>query len=431
MTLAGDTVEGGPAPKGGRAAQAWYGLALLSLVSFFNYLDRMVVAVLIEPIKLDLDLSDTQMGLVGGLAFALFYSICGLPLARLADRANRVNLLSVCLAGWSLATAATGYAASFWQLFAARVAVGVGEAGCVPTSHSMIGDMFPPAKRTLAVGIFQAGGLLGLSAGMAVAGWLAEIWGWRQAIIVVGLSGIPLALLFWLTVREPVRGTVTIGESQREPWSDALAALLARPALRNVVLGLSIGAFATYGTGQWAAAFFMRSHGLTVAEAGVYGAIIAGGSAVLGTLCSGLVMMALHPRDIRWETWLPAICYALCTPLFVLMFLADTLVVALACQFVGTFLGAIGGTVAITSIQSFAEPHRRATAVALMVMLSSLIGLGLGPLAVGMISDALTPLHGADALGMALAIASAFLGVAAVLFAIASRSAQMSAAEPA
>lgn len=404
------------------AAPAFYTLALLSLVSFFNYLDRMVLAVLIEPIKRDLELSDTQIGLVGGLAFALFYALCGLPLARLADRRNRITLLSICLVGWSLATAATGYAKNFWQLFAARVAVGVGEAGCVPSAHSIIGDLFPLERRAFAIGMFQGGGLIGLSVGMAIAGVLASEFGWRTALIAVGLSGLPLALLLWLTAREPAR--VANGDiDTAEPWTVALSALLARPALRNLVLGLSFGAFATYGTGQWMAAFFMRSHGISVAEAGYYGAVFSGGSAILGTLLAGIIIVPLLKRDRRWELWAPALAYGICAPFFVLLFLVPTFWMAIAFKATGTMIGAIGGTIALSSVQSFAEPQRRATAIALVVMLSSLIGLGLGPLAVGMISDALQPTQAEEALRYALALASVFLAVASLLFYRASRTA--------
>lgn len=403
-------------------ARAWYILALLSFVSFLNYLDRMVLAVLIEPIKHDLSLSDTQLGLVGGLAFALLYAICGLPLARIADRRNRVALLSLCLAAWSAATAVTGLALNFIQLFGARVAVGVGEAGCVPASHSLIGDLFPPKRLALAIGIFQGGGLLGLSVGMALAGIAAQAWGWRLSLFVIGSAGVPLALLVRLSVAEPAR--LGFDSTMRaESWTSAVGALLGRPAFRNLVIGLSIGAFATYGMGQWSPAFFMRSHGLSLRETGLYGAIVAGVGGVLGTVLGGVIMMRLRGSDVRWELWLPMGCYAACAPLFFVMYLAPGLRLALVCQFCGTVIGAVGGTVGLAALQTFAEPNRRATAIALVVMLSSLIGLGLGPLAVGMISDHLVPILGSGSLRVALAIASAFLLWAAAHFAAASRAA--------
>jgi predicted MFS family arabinose efflux permease len=400
-----------------RAASA-YGLTLLFLVSFFNYLDRMVIAVMVEPMKRDLGLSDTQVGLISGLAFAVLYAICGIPLARVADRGSRKWLLALCLAGWSAMTAVTGLVRGFGELFAARMAVGVGEAGCVPSAHSMIGDMFPPHRRAFAVGVFQAGGLVGMSIGLAIAGLLAEAWGWRRAMLAIGLAGIPLAALIALTLREPERHGA---QASAEPARDALRALAARRPLVHVVAGLSVGAFATYGMAQWLPTFFIRSHGASLAQVGVYGAVFGGLSGVAGTLAAGGAMLPLHRRDARWELWLPALCYILALPCYAASFALPALAPALACQFAAVFLAAAGGTVAISAIQSFAEPHRRATAVAVMVLLSSLIGLGLGPAAVGLVSDALAGTAGAQSLRYALMLSTIILAWAALHFVAAAR----------
>lgn len=403
-------------------AASTYGLALLFLVSFFNYLDRMVIAVMVEPMKRDLELSDTQIGLVSGLAFAVLYAICGLPLARIADRGSRKWLLAICLGTWSAMTALTGMVRNFGELFLARMAVGVGEAGCVPSAHSMIGDMYPPERRAFAVGIFQAGGLLGLSVGLALAGALAERYGWRTALLWIGLSGLPLALLIAVTMREPVRQISAIAA---EPMSDALRALAGRRPLVHVIAGLSIGAFATYGMAQWLPAFFIRSHGATLTEVGIYGAIFGGVAGVLGTVIAGLAMVRLHPLDPRWELWLPAASYLLAGPCYAASFAASDLTVALGIQFAAVFLAAGGGVVAISAIQSFAEPNRRATAVAVMMFMSSLIGLGLGPAAVGLTSDLLSGAFGPESLRYALMLSTVFLGWAAWHFLAAARSLSM------
>jgi len=400
-----------------RAASA-YGLTLLFFVSFFNYLDRMVIAVMVEPMKRDLGLSDTEVGLISGLAFAVLYAVCGIPLARLADRGPRKWLLALCLAGWSAMTALTGAVRSFGELFAARMAVGIGEAGCVPSAHSMIGDMFPPERRAFAVGVFQAGGLVGMSIGLALAGMLAEAWGWRKAMIAIGLAGIPLAAVIAVTLREPPRQAA---QTSGEAALTALRALAARRPLVHVIAGLSVGAFATYGMAQWLPTFYIRSHGASLTEVGIYGAVFGGLSGVAGTLVSGAAMVRLHRRDARWELWLPALCYILALPCYAASFALPALVPALACQFVAVFLVAAGGTVAISAIQSFAEPHRRATAVAVMVLLSSLIGLGLGPAAVGVASDALSGALGTQSLRYALILSTAFLAWAALHFVAAAR----------
>lgn len=403
--------------KDTRAASV-YGLTLLFFVSFFNYLDRMVIAVMVEPMKRDLGLSDTEVGMISGLAFAVLYALCGIPLARIADRRSRKWLLALCLAGWSAMTATTGLVRSFGELFAARMAVGVGEAGCVPSAHSMIGDMFPAHRRAFAVGVFQAGGLVGMSIGLAIAGLLAEAWGWRRAMIAIGMAGIPLAALIALTLREPPRQAA---QASAEPALVALRALAARPPLVHVIAGLSVGAFATYGMAQWLPTFFIRSHGASLAEVGIYGALFGGLSGVAGTIASGAAMMHLHRRDARWELWMPALCYILALPCYAASFALPTLVPALACQFLAVFLAAAGGTVAISAIQSFAEPHRRATAVAVMVLLSSLIGLGLGPAAVGLASDALASAFGTQSLRYALMLSTAILAWAALHFVAAAR----------
>lgn len=401
-----------------KTAAPAYGLALLSLVSFFNYLDRMVIAVMVEPMKRDLGLSDTQIGLVSGLAFAALYAVCGLPLARVADRGSRKWLLAACLTVWSAMTALTGAVRSFPELFLARMAVGVGEAGCVPSSHSMIGDLFPPERRAFAIGVFQSGGLLGLSVGLAVAGLAAERFGWRAALVGIGLAGLPLAALVALTLREPARHTAT---AEAEPIQAALRALMARRPLLHVIAGLSLGAFATYGMAQWLPAFFIRSHGASLAQVGIYGALIGGIAGVLGTVAAGLAMVRLRPRDQRWELWLPAGTYVLALPLYAASFAVGELKAALGLQFAAVFLAAGGGSVAISAIQTFAEPNRRATAVAVMMFLSSLIGLGLGPASVGIASDALASTSGADSLRHALILSTAFLGWAALHFAAAAR----------
>ncbi len=412
------------APNGATAHRrgAIWAVGLLTLVSFFNYMDRMVLAVLLEPIKRDLHLSDAQLGLLSGLAFALLYAVLGLPLARFADRASRVKLLAVCLGLWTLMTAATGLARSFPQLFLARMGVGIGEAGCVPAAHSLIGDIMPADRRALGVSIFQAGGLAGLSAGLMITGVLADHFGWRAALTIVGLSGIPLSLLILFTLPEPVRRGRAAAAT--EPATQALRALLRRPALRHLVVALSIGGFGTYGIAQWLAAFFIRVHGLSLTQIGIWSGLSSGGGAILGVLCGGAIAAPLVARDRRWELWIPAIAYAGSAPLYIIVFASPSPWFAIGVKFFATFLAASGGGVALSAIQSFAEPHRRATAVALVLFLSALLGLGLGPLAVGLLSDALEPTLGNQSLRYALLASTGALVWAGLHFWLSSRTAR-------
>jgi predicted MFS family arabinose efflux permease len=378
-----------------------YVLALLAAVSFFNNLDRMVLPILVEPIKLELNLSDSQMGLMSGIAFALFYATLGLPLARVADRYFRVRLIAVCLILWSAMTAVTGMARNFTELFLARMGVGVGEAGCAPASHSILGDLFPAERRPFAISIFQAGGTLGQSAGLALAGVIAEIYGWRTALLVVGLAGIPLALLMLFTVREPPRAPRHAEAAGESTWT-TLKALLARPPLVHLVIGVAIATFTTMGMVQWLPAFFIRSHGLNLAEVGVLNATAGVIAAVFGTIFGGYALTRLGKKDARWELWWPMMVFAIFPFFMAPSFLVDDWRIMIGLQVAGFFFSASAGGVAFAALQSYVEPHRRATAVATLLFLSSLLGLGLGPVLVGVISDLLALSFGQESLRYAL-----------------------------
>lgn len=407
-----------------RPAVAAYALTLLFFVSLFNYMDRMVLAVLVEPIKAELGLSDSQLGLLTGFAFAALYATLGIPLARLADRKSRVVILSACLVLWSAMTAATGLARNFWQLFAIRMGVGVGEAGCVPSAHSMIGDLFPPEKRAFAISVFQAGGLAGLSGGLMLTGILADQIGWRLALCVVGLPGALLGVIILLTLKEPARRTTPQASATGESALAVIKILLKRKALFHLTLGLSVGSFATYGLTQWIPAFFIRSHGLSLTQIGVWSGLAAGIGGILGVLAGGATAVKLLPRDRRWELWVPALAYAGSAPFYLAVFLWPSPYVAIAIKVVATFIAASGGGVALSAIQSFAEPNRRATAVSLVLFLSSLLGLGAGPFAVGLVSDLLEPRLGAESLRYALVISTGALIWAGAHFAMAARTAR-------
>jgi predicted MFS family arabinose efflux permease len=385
-------------------------------------MDRMVLAVLLEPMRKELNLSDTQLGLLTGFAFALLYALLGIPLARLADRASRVTLLAACLGLWSLMTATTGVARSFAQLFLARMGVGIGEAGCIPAAHSLIGDYFPLERRAMAVSTFQAGALAGVSAGLFIAGALAQRFGWRYALIIVGLSGLPLGLLVFTTFREPARrgydATLAI-----EGTIAAIVSLLRRRSLVNLIVAISIGGFGNYGINQWLPSFYVRSFGLPLSRVGLLAGMAAGIGGVLGVLCGGFVAMKLIPRDKRWELWVPAIVYISAAPVYAASFLSHSLNVVVGINILATFLVASGGGVALSALQSFAEPNRRALAISLTLFLSSLIGLGLGPLAVGLLSDHLKSALGQESLRYALVCSTVSLLWAGAHFYLSARTA--------
>jgi predicted MFS family arabinose efflux permease len=380
---------------------------MLSAISFFSYMDRRALAILLEPIKAELHFSDTQMGLLSGLAFAAVYAIMGLPLARIADRSSRPKLLAACLTFWTLMTAVSGFVRSFPQLFLARMGVGVGEAGCLPAAHSLLGDYFPPERRTLAIAIFQSGAVLGLSGGLFLIGNLGQHIGWRASLQVIGIAGVPLALLVLFTVPE-LRRTEVTGAS-REPALTVLGALLRKPALVHLMIAYAIsGGFVT-GSAQWFPAFFMRSFGMSVGQVGAWvgSAELIGG--VAGLLSGGFAAARMVPRDPRWEVWMPAIAFSICAPLFALMFISPNPWIALPLKMAADFLSAFGSAITLSAIQSFAEKHRRATAVSMVLFTSSLIGSGLGPYAIGALSDILAPVLGRESLRYALLASCAAL----------------------
>jgi Arabinose efflux permease len=400
-----------------------YILSLLTIVSFFNYLDRWVIAILLEPIKQDLDLSDSQMGLIAGFAFALLYATVGLPLARIADRRSRIALLSACLAVWSAMTALTGVVRNFVELFFVRMGVGIGEAGCGPAAHSVIGDIFPRERRPLAISIFQAGGIVGQSAGLAIAGIIAQIWGWRIALMALGSLGIPLALLIYLTVREPAR-KFPDEDLPSESILTTFKILFARPPLRHLVIGVSVAAFGSYGMIQWVPSFFIRIHGLSLAEVGGFLGAAKGIAGVLGTVLGGIALTRLAPRDVRWELWWPMAMFGFGPAFYLASFLIADWQMALALQMIGGFFSATAGGVALAAVQSYAEPFRRATALAVLGLTSSLLGLGLGPVVVGVTSDVLVPVFGNESLRYALILSGCIPFWGAFHLWLASRSAK-------
>lgn len=401
---------------------AGYAIAILTVINFFNYMDRMVLAVLLEPIRKELCISDGQLGLLSGFAFATLYATVGIPLARFADRASRVKLLAACLGLWSLMTAVTCIAGSFTQLFLARMGVGIGEAGCLPAAYSLIGDYLRPERRALGVSAFTCGSLAGVGAGSLIAGVLADHLGWRGALLVVGLSGLPLAILVRTTLVEPLRS----GHDRALPLETvgtAIASLLRRRALAHLIVAISIGAFSSYGIIQWLPSFYVRSFGLKLSQAGLWAGVVGGVGGTLGAIFGGLATIKLFPRDTRWELWLPAIVYASAAPIHAVAFLSRAPALAIGMNVLATFLVTSGGVAAMSAIQSFAEPNRRATAVALTLFLTSVLGLGLGPLLVGMFSDEMKPAFGLDSLRYALLASTAALVWAGTHFYLSSRSA--------
>ena len=379
-----------------------YVLILLLIVGIFNFVDRQILAILLEPIKQEFLLSDTQLGLLGGIAFALFNVIAGIPIAWLADHYNRRNIIAIAVGIWSAMTALCGMASGFLLLFLARVGVGIGEAGGGPPSQSLISDYFPPERRGTALAVlgtmFPVGGL----AGFLIGGWVTQFYGWRAAFMVVGLPGIFLALLVWLTLREPPRG-----HSENKQFDEThlsimsmLGYFIKNRSFRHLCFAGALFGMSAWGGTIWVPAYFIRTHGMSPAAIGTWLALIIGIAGVIGAILGGSIAdrIVAMKNDQRWYVWISGGTLLIAIPFAFITFLWPTPTPALLSLIVPMVLSNvfIGPTMAM--IQGLAGLKRRAMASALYVLLNNLIGMGLGPLAVGIISDIFTEDYGVYAL---------------------------------
>jgi predicted MFS family arabinose efflux permease len=388
-------------------------ISILSIINLLNYVDRISLSLLLEPIKKELLISDSQMGLLSGVAFSLFYALLGIPIARLADKGGKAWLLPLCVFLWSLMTMASGLAASFGVLFLARMFVGVGEAGCGPTSFSIIAENFAPERRPMAISIFQAVGLLGIAIGMMSAGYVAEAFGWRAAMKVVGAAGIPVAIMAGLILR---RFPEQHRPAARNSAFEDIMQLLAQKSFRRVVFGISFAAFGSYSILQWLPAYFIRVHHLSIGTVGLLMALSTGGGGIAGMLCGGFGSRRIVAKDVRWDIKLPAATYLVSAPLFFAMIATPNITLAIILNFAATAVSAAGGGVALAALQRFTEQGRRATANALMLMISAIFGVGLGPVFVGYVSDASAPYLGMNSLRFALGLSTLSFVFAALNF---------------
>lgn len=369
-----------------------YALALLFSAYTVNYVDRQVITILQDPIKADLGLTDTQLGLLTGLSFAMFYAVMGVPIARLADFHSRKTIISVAMALWSFMTALCAAAGSFVTLLLCRIGVGVGEAGLTPPAHSLISDYYEPERRASAIAIYQASGPVGLMVGFLAGGWINQFFGWRTAIIVVGAPGLLLALTVWLTLKEPRRGQFDVSmPKSAEPMSSqqpaTVFALFKNPAFRCLALGCGFHTFVTYGQGNWTAPYFGRVHGMSSGELGTWLAMLSIGPAFIGMISVGYFSdwLARRRPQARLEVAISSI--VLIIPFEVAGLVAIDAHTAL-CYFAGAFF--FGGAYLAPSIaaaQAMVSPNLRASASAMIMLGINLIGLGLGPLVSGFLSD--------------------------------------------
>ncbi|MCM2312013.1 MAG: MFS transporter [Steroidobacteraceae bacterium] len=393
-------------------------LAMLVLVYTFNFIDRQIVGILAVPIKADLGLTDTQLGLMGGLAFALFYTLLGIPIAMLADRSNRTTIMTVALVVWSAMTAVCGLAQNFWQLFLARLGVGVGEAGGVAPAYSIVADYFPPHQRARALGVYSFGVPIGSALGIVFGGVIASLIDWRTAFIVVGIAGIVLAPIFKLVVREPARGRFDARGSTGAPvgFGAVMRLLLSKPSFWGLSFGASASSMMGYGMFFWLPSFFVRSFQLTLLEASLYfGAILLVGG-IAGIWMGGSLADRFGADKRRMYAIIPAFAFLATIPFYVGAVLSSSIVLAFVLFLVPTALGLVWLGPVLSSIQHVVPPQMRATASAVFLFVNNLIGIGLGTVALGALSDALSAQFGADSLRYAILAGTVFYLVAASMF---------------
>jgi predicted MFS family arabinose efflux permease len=411
-----------PAEKTNR--RAWCMLAMLTLAYVFNFVDRQILIVLQEPIKAEMGLSDVQLGLLSGFSFALVYVTAGIPIAYLADRTNRRNIIAVSMTIWSAMTALCGMAGNYSQLLLARIGVGIGEAGGTPPAHSMISDCFPPETRATALSIYSSGLQLGVVLGFVLGGTISQLYGWRVAFMLIGLPGVLFALVFLLTVREPRRNPP--GNSSKDTnaasFRETIGSLLACRTFMRCALAAGLTAFASYGAGNFAPSFLMRNHGLSISEVGLLLALFGGGSGLLGTFLGGFIADRLGRRDRRWYLWLPAGSLLLSLPLSLPYLMAENLTVVITFMALTTLMVNmyIGPVFAVS--HSLVPPNMRATASAVLMFIVNMIGMGLGPVAVGLCSDLLQPIVGQDSLRYAMLAVMILASPAVLLYLLSSRS---------
>jgi predicted MFS family arabinose efflux permease len=397
-------------------------LFMLVLVYTFNFIDRQIVGILAIPIKADLGLTDTQLGLMGGLAFALFYTLLGIPIAMLADRTNRTTIMTIALVVWSAMTAICGLAQNFMQLFLARLGVGVGEAGGVAPAYSIVADYFPSSQRARALAVYSFGVPIGSALGIFFGGLIAALIDWRVAFFVVGLAGVALAPIFKLLVREPPRGRYDAAGSQKPvPLGEVMRTLARKPSFWGLSFGASASSMMGYGLFFWLPSFLVRSHGLTLLEASLYyaGILLVGG--IAGIWLGGWSADRFGKGNRRAYAIIPAVAFILTIPFYVVGVTASSLVTVFVVMLVPTALGLLWLGPVLSAIQHVVPAGMRATASAVFLFVNNLIGIGLGSVALGAISDALSGRYGDDSLRYAILSGTVCYVLAAGIFLLASK----------
>jgi predicted MFS family arabinose efflux permease len=403
---------------------AWMALAILCFVYALNFLDRQLLSILAKPIQDDLGVTDGQLGRISGFYFALFYCLISIPVGWLADRTNRVRVLSFACALWSAATMACGVVSSYPQLVIARMSVGVGEAGGVPPSYAIISDYFSSGQRGTALGLYNLGPPIGQAMGVAFGASIAAAYSWRDAFISLGAVGIVAALIVFLLVREPTRGGLDAAPAAHKPavkptpagfWATC-SMFFSRPVLLLVALASGATQFVTYAVLNFTTLFLMREKGMTLKEIALYYALLIGIAIGAGIYTSGRLIDRLVPRSKRAYAYVPALALTLAIPFFIGFVWAPGWPLALVFLAFPTFLNYFYLSPAVALVQEEVQPHQRVLSGALLLLVMNLIGLGLGPTYLGAVSDYFRASHPGNSLQLAFYTLVPFYVVAVLLF---------------
>ncbi len=402
-----------------------YALFILMLAYTMNFVDRQILSILLQPIKLELHLSDTQLGFLSGLTFAIFYATLGIPIAMWADRSSRRNIVSLALTIFSGMTVVCGFVTSFAHLAMARIGVGIGEAGSSPPSHSMIADMFPPEKRASAMGIYSMGINLGILVGFLVGGWVSQWYGWRAAFFIVGAPGLIVAFLVRFTLKEPARGhadgLTAQGSAAAPKVAEVFKLLWSQKSFRHLSVGAGLVALNGYAAVTWLPAFLMRSFDMSPGAIGTWLALIIGIAGGAGTFLTGYIADRMGKRDVRWNFWIVTIWMVVAFPVTVAMYLSGNQNEVLWLFILPAFVGSCYIAPVLAMTQALVTVRMRAQASAILFLILNLIGMGLGPQLAGILSDLYEPAYGQESLRYALLTISLVSLWAAVHFVIGGR----------
>ena len=384
-----------PVPKAAAKAvfsRAYLGWLLGLLVAIYacSFLDRVIMSTVAPAIIAELRLSDTQFGLLAGPAFAIFYAAFGIPIARMAERSSRVNIIAICIALWSVMTALCGVTAAYWQLLIFRMGVGVGEGGCSPAAHSLLSDHYPRERRATALAVYSAGIPVGIMLGAGVGGWIADTFSWRMAFIVLGLPGLVLALLTRLTLKEPIRGHVEgVEPAVRPPSFGAVCKKLGtNPTVVLLICGLVCANFAGSSMSVFTQLYLVRAFHLSMAVVGVLYGMVVGTAGIVGMISGGVIADWAGKKDVRWYAWAPALGCLVAFPVYFMAYSQGAAASAFALIFSGYLIMSFYFAPTFAVVQNLVEPRMRASASALLFLAINLVGQGVGPVFMGFVSDA-------------------------------------------